>query len=117
MENKNITAVIILDLLAAFDTVDHNILLQIQDKKFGIKRKALHWYEQYIKPRRFKVCINNSARLFSHVKGINIGRHLLTFLDGTLVAAVVDRTSPGATQSWSQHQIFPYNNMRHFESF
>ena len=32
MENKNITAVIILDLLAAFNTVDHNLLLEVLDK-------------------------------------------------------------------------------------
>ena len=33
MENKKITAVIILDLLAAFNTVDHDLLLEILDKK------------------------------------------------------------------------------------
>ena len=60
MENKNITAVIILDLLAAFNTVDHNLVLKILDKKFGIKDKALCWYEQYLKPRRFRVCINGN---------------------------------------------------------
>ena len=60
MENKNITAVIILDLLAAFDTVNHNLLLEILDKKFGIKDKALHWYEQCLKPGRFRVCINGN---------------------------------------------------------
>ena len=60
MENKKITAVMILDLSTAFDTVDHNILLEILDKKFGIKDKALHWYEQYLKPRRFRACINGN---------------------------------------------------------
>ena len=39
MENKNITAAIILDLWAAFNTVDQNLLLEILDKKFGIKDK------------------------------------------------------------------------------
>ena len=52
---KDITAVIILDLLAAFDTVDHNLLLEVLDKKFSIKDKALHWYEQYLKPRRSRL--------------------------------------------------------------
>ena len=69
MENKNITAVIILDLSAAFDTVDHNLLLEVLDKKFGIKDIALHWYEQYLKPRRFRVCINSN---YSQEKNIGI---------------------------------------------
>ena len=43
MENRNITAVVILNLLAAFDTVDHNLLLEVLDKKFGIKDTALWW--------------------------------------------------------------------------
>ena len=48
MENKKITAVIILDLSAAFNTVDHVLLLEILDKKFGIKDIAVCWYEQYL---------------------------------------------------------------------
>ena len=60
MENKNITIVINLDLSGPFNTVDHNLLLEILEKKFGIKDKALHWYEQYLKQRRFRVCINGS---------------------------------------------------------
>ena len=55
---KNITTVIILDLSAAFDTVDHNLLLESLDKKFGIKDKPLSCYAQYLKPRRFRLCIN-----------------------------------------------------------
>ena len=56
----DITAVIILDLSGAFNTVDYNLLLEVLGKRFGIKDKALHWYEQYLKPRRFRVCINDN---------------------------------------------------------
>ena len=42
---KEITAMIVLDLSAVFDTVDHNLLIEVLDKKFGIKDKALHWYK------------------------------------------------------------------------
>ena len=69
MENRKITAVIILDLLVAFEKVDHELLLEVLDKKFGIKDIALHWYEQYLKPRRFRVCIDGN---YSHEKNIGI---------------------------------------------
>ena len=60
MERQEVTAVTMLDLLAAFDTVDHDILLEVLNKRFRIKEKALKWYEQYLKPRRFKISINNT---------------------------------------------------------
>ena len=41
MENKLVTAVTLLDLLAAFDTVDHDILLEVLHNKFGIDGNAL----------------------------------------------------------------------------
>ena len=50
----------ILDLSAAFDMVDHDLLLEVLNKRFEVKEKALKWYEQYLKPWKFKVSINNT---------------------------------------------------------
>ena len=50
----------ILDLSAAFYTVDHNLCLEVLNNRFGVKERALKWYEQYLKPRKFKVSINNT---------------------------------------------------------
>ena len=60
MEKQEVTAVTILDLLAAFDIVDHDLLLEVLNKRFRIVDRALKWYEQYLKPRKFKVLINNT---------------------------------------------------------
>ena len=49
---------LILDLMAAFDTMDHNILLPIMERTFGFKEKELKWLENYFRPRYFKVCID-----------------------------------------------------------
>ena len=41
----------LLDMSAAFDTVDHDILIQRLSRSFGIKDRALSWLESYITGR------------------------------------------------------------------
>ena len=53
MEKQCITSLIAMDLLAAFDTVDHDILLAIHKTKFGIEDKALKWFDSYLHPRSY----------------------------------------------------------------
>ena len=60
IENQEITMVVLLDLSAAFDTVDHDFLLSIFRNRFGITDIALNWYNTYLQPRQMKVCGNNS---------------------------------------------------------
>ena len=55
--------VVILVLSAAFDTVDHDILLTILNKQFGICGKALEWLNSYLRPRFYKVRIGKD---YSH---------------------------------------------------
>ena len=58
MERKQGTEVAILDLSPAFDTVNHKLLLEVLQKRFGICDMALLWYENYLRPHWMKVCIN-----------------------------------------------------------
>ena len=58
MENQKITACAFLDLSASFDTVDHELPLHILHNKYGVNGLALKWYENYLRPRNFRVCIN-----------------------------------------------------------
>ena len=51
MERKKVTALIAIDLLAAFDMVDHDILISVLQTKFGVKGKALVWYKSYLNNR------------------------------------------------------------------
>ena len=60
MENKQITAVLIMDLSAAFNTVDYDLLLNVLHRKFGIINTALKWYKNFLKLRKSRVCINSS---------------------------------------------------------
>ena len=61
MEEQNITAVLALDLSAAFDMVDHNILLQVLKNQYGIDGKALNWYDSYLHPRSCMVQVKGST--------------------------------------------------------
>ena len=60
MEKQNITMVIILDLSAAFDTVDHEVLLEIMEQHFGFTDTTLEWLDEYLRPRCFKICMCDS---------------------------------------------------------
>ena len=57
MDRQLVTSIVILDLSAAFDTVDHDLLLDILEARFGITGIARKWYESYLKPRKFRVAI------------------------------------------------------------
>ena len=58
MERKHVAAVAILDFSAAFDKVDHKLLLEGLQKRFGICDMPLLWYEYYLRPCWMKMCIN-----------------------------------------------------------
>ena len=49
---------ILLDLSAAFDTVDHKSLLKVLAQRLGINGSALQWFENYLKDRIQAVVID-----------------------------------------------------------
>ena len=46
-----------LDLSAAFNTVDHRILLEVLNKYYGIKGLALQWIRSYLGNGQFQIQI------------------------------------------------------------
>ena len=48
MDNQGITCLVLLDLSAAFDMVDHKILLNWLENHFRIKGMALQWIKSYL---------------------------------------------------------------------
>ena len=57
-EKQHASALIVMDLSTAFDTADHQILLDILENRFGITETALSWFRTYLQPRFCKVCIH-----------------------------------------------------------
>ena len=67
--DKNIpTLVMLLDLSAAFDTVDQEKLLKILQYEIGIGGTALKWFRSFLKGRTQKVKINSSYSFESLLK-------------------------------------------------
>ena len=88
-EHQNIMVLTALDLSAAFNTVDHAILLQTLSDKFGITDQAVHWFEEYLQPRSFNVLINNSfskeiSLKYSVPQGSVAGANVFNLYCGTL---------------------------------
>jgi len=51
VDRGDFAALVLLDLSAAFDTVDHDILLQRLQTSFGIGGAALKWFQSYLTSR------------------------------------------------------------------
>ena len=48
-ENQEVVPLIAIDLSAAFDTVDHDLLLAVLRKKFGMDQVTLTWFRSYLR--------------------------------------------------------------------
>ena len=57
LEHRKISVLICRDLSAAFDTVDHTVLLFTLENCFGVTSEALNWFKSYLEDRYVKVCV------------------------------------------------------------
>ena len=58
-----VSVLVLLDLSAAFNTIDHQILLQREERLIGIKGTALNWFKSYFLDRFQFVLINDEGHL------------------------------------------------------
>ena len=60
MDKGKVTALTLLDLSAAFDTIDHSTLLERLHVHFGISGTVCQWFKSYISNRQQRVHIDGS---------------------------------------------------------
>lgn len=58
LNDRKVCLLTLLDLSAAFDTIDHQILLNRLYSSFGISGRALAWFSSYLKDRTQAVRVN-----------------------------------------------------------
>ena len=61
LDRGSVAVLIMLDLSAAFDTIDHKILITRFKEVFGITDNALNWFKSYLSNRHQSVVIGDSV--------------------------------------------------------
>ncbi len=62
-----LSVIVLLDLSAAFDTIDHQILIQRLNNLIGIKGTALKWFKSYLSDRSHFVYVNGESSPYTKV--------------------------------------------------
>jgi len=51
IDKGHVGAIMLLDMSAAFDAVDHSIMLDVLRRRFGIQDEALNWLDDFLTDR------------------------------------------------------------------
>ncbi len=99
MEEGRVTALTLLDLSAAFDTIDHPILLNRLKNWFGVTGTALNWLTSYLSSRSQRIKIDDylSSEVnlpFGVPQGSVLGPLLFTMYTTPLSQVISDHSVP-----------------------
>ena len=116
MNSQHVILMVLLDLGAAFDTVDHNILLERLRKNVSIHRKVLsYWFRSYLSNRSQQVSIDGSlSRQFQLNRGVPqgsfLGPMLVVIYTSSLIKVISSVTPRKFTVSRRHATIPPFQS-------
>ena len=61
MDNKEVTLLVLLDLSAVFNTIEHSILLNILQQDFGVAGTALYWFDSFLSGRKQGILVGDKT--------------------------------------------------------
>ena len=99
MDDSRVTALTLLELSAAFDTIDHTVLLSRLGNWFGVSGKALDWLKSYLTGRSQRIklgdCLSFRSDLsFAVPQGSVLGPLLFTLYTTPLSSLVSGHAIP-----------------------
>ena len=117
--NGKCTLIVSLDLSAAFDTVNHTILLDVLNGYFGISEQALSWISSCLSSRKFQVQIGHLTSKMVKIdflvpQGSILGPILFNCYASTLMEIILERKDSFLSGYADDHAIIhsfsPDNN-------
>ena len=99
-----------IDLSAAFDTIDHSLLLKALQSQVGVSSTVLGWFTSYLERRTQRIKVNNDFSKTYHLKygvpqGSCLGPVLFT-LYAAPVLKIIERHLPNAQGYADDHQLY-----------
>ena len=91
IDNQNSVILLLLDLSAAFDTIDHEILLSRLSSRYGIMGEIHKWFESYLKEKTYRVHVSGGQSAIRTVRsGVPQGSTLGQVLFSLYIAPIGD---------------------------
>ena len=113
MSQQHVTLLVTLDLSAAFDTIDHVILLKRLHSNFGISGRVISWFQSYLENRSQSISVNGATSKRFHLQhGVPQGSCLGPVLFLMYASGLFNVIEPHLPEAHMLSQMIP-NSMFH----